>query len=480
MAEIKKNGKVQVDEKTSAGAGKTAAGAGEAASGTATSSAAASGASAAAAGASAAAALERAASDARRAAISLAATPGTVKDSALRAVAEALEREKERIFRANHEDLSRSEAEGVAKPLLKRLKFDEAKLCDVVDGIKMLAGMEDPSGKILFETELDDGLVLYKKSCPIGVIGIIFESRPDALVQISTLCLKSGNAALLKGGREAARTNSELFAIITEAAGKAGIAPGWAVLLETREDVKEMLSLDRYIDLIIPRGSNEFVRYIQNNTNIPVMGHSDGICHCYADESADTEMAVRVIIDSKTQYTAVCNAAETLLVHMGAAAVLLPALKAEFDKRGVEIRGCRRTLEFINVKKATEEDWSTEYLDSIISVKIVESTEEAVDHINRYGSGHTDAIITESDENARYFEGHVDSANVFRNCSTRFSDGYRYGFGAEVGISTSKIHARGPVGIEGLMIYKYVLEGRGHIVEDYARKARTFKHIRRR
>lgn len=407
---------------------------------------------------------------------SLSAADTELKNRALAAIADGLVARKEEVFKANREDLKRSEEEKLASPLLKRLKFDESKLQDVVDGIKSLIKLDDPVNKTIMSTQLDDGLDLYKVTCPIGVIGIIFESRPDALVQISTLCLKSGNGVILKGGSEARETNHILTDIITKATMEAGIAPNWIKLLETRSDVNEMLKMDEYIDLIIPRGSNEFVRYIMDNTRIPVMGHADGICHCYADEYSDVDMAVKIIVDSKTQYVAVCNATETLLVHRNIAPKLLPALKEAMDKKQVELRGCPKTCEIIPVLPATEEDWKTEYLDYKLSIKITDSIDDAIDHINRYGSGHTDCIITNDKSNALKFMALVDSGNVFWNCSTRFSDGYRYGFGAEVGISTAKIHSRGPVGLDGLIIYKYKVIGDGHIVDDYASKKSTFKH----
>jgi len=420
--------------------------------------------------------VKEAAKKAREASISLAALNADTKNAALKCIAESLINNKDKIVEANNIDIKRSKENNLADPLIKRLKFDENKINDVVDGIQRLIKLDDPVGRILLATELDDGLELYKIACPIGVIGVIFESRPDALVQISTLCLKSGNSVLLKGGTEATETNKVLAKIIMEATEEAGIPKGWINLFETRADVKEMLDMDEYIDLIIPRGSNEFVRYIMDNTKIPVMGHADGICHCYIDEFAGLDMAVKVVLDSKTQYVSVCNAAETLLIHKAVALEFLPVIKAELDKKNVEIRGCSKTQEIIPVKAATEEDWNTEYLDYTISVKVVDSIDEAINHINKYGSGHTDCIITDSKENADLFMSLVDSANVFWNCSTRFSDGFRFGFGAEVGISTSKIHARGPVGLDGLLIYKYKLIGNGHIVDDYAKKIKNFKH----
>jgi glutamate-5-semialdehyde dehydrogenase len=410
------------------------------------------------------------------AAIKLAGAETELKNKALANIAVSLKQNKEEIIKANREDLLRSEKENLPAPLLKRLKFDEGKIEDVVDGIYSLIKLEDPVGKTLLATELDDGLELYKVTCPIGVIGVIFESRPDALVQISTLCLKSGNSVLLKGGSEARETNRILADVIARSTEAAGIPSNWAALLETRSDVNEMLKMDRYIDLIIPRGSNDFVRFIMDNSIIPVMGHADGICHCYVDKDADIEKAVRIVVDSKAQYVAVCNAAETLLVHEEIAADFLPVLKKALDSQKVEIIGCAKTLAVIPAAPASEQDWKTEYLDYKLSVKVVSGLDEAIDHINTYGSGHTDSIITADKEKAARFMDYVDSGNVFWNCSTRFSDGFRYGFGAEVGISTSKIHSRGPVGLEGLLIYKYKLIGNGHIVGDYTNRSKLFKH----
>jgi glutamate-5-semialdehyde dehydrogenase len=420
--------------------------------------------------------IEAMAKSVKESSLKLAAADTEIKNAALERIALSLAGRKDEIFRANFEDLSRSEREKLPAPLLKRLKFDEAKLADVIDGIKSLVRLEDPVGKTLSSTELDEGLELYRVTCPIGVVGIIFESRPDALVQISALCLKSGNGVLLKGGSEARETNRILADIIASSSEAAGIPANWIKLLETRSDVEDMLKLDKYIDLIIPRGSNEFVRHIMNNTNIPVMGHADGICHCYADSAADIGMAVRIAVDSKVQYVAVCNAMETLLVHEAIADEFLPPLKKAMDEHHVELIGCPRTAAVIPVTPATEADWKTEYLDYRLSIKVVRDIDEAIDHINSYGSGHTDAIITESRDNALRFMSLVDSGNVFWNCSTRFSDGFKYGLGAEVGISTGKLHARGPVGLEGLVIYKYLLLGSGQIVGDYASRSRTFTH----
>ncbi len=416
---------------------------------------------------------------AKAASIQLAAVKSVAKNNALAEIAKALRQNSEKIVAANKKDLADAEKNNLSAPLLKRLKFDENKIAETIAGIESLIKLDDPVGKTLSATELDEGLKLYKISCPIGVIGVIFESRPDALVQISTLCLKSGNAVLLKGGSEAANTNRILAKIISEATTKAGLPEGWLQLLETRQDVAEMLAMEEYIDLIIPRGSNEFVRYIMNNTNIPVLGHADGICHVYVDAGADVDMAKRIVVDSKCQYVAVCNAIETLLVHSEIARQFLPKIKAALQEKGVEIRGFNKTREIIDVKPATEEDWSTEYLDLIISIKVVESVDEAIEHINRYGSGHTDAIVTGNKASAEKFMNLVDSANVLWNCSTRFADGYRYGLGAEVGVSTNKIHARGPVGLEGLLIYKWNLLGTGQVVADYTGPdAKKFIHKR--
>lgn len=412
----------------------------------------------------------------KEASIKLAAMGAEQKNRALARIAGSLIDRQGEIIKANLEDLTRSQSENLPGPLLKRLKFDETKIAEVVEGIHSLIDLEDPVGKTLLSTEMDDGLELYKTTCPIGVIGVIFESRPDALVQISTLCLKSGNGVLLKGGSEARETNCILADVIIKATEEAGGPANWIKLLETRAEVSEMLKLDEFIDLIIPRGSNEFVRFIMDNSRIPVMGHADGICHCYVDEEFDLDMAVKIVVDSKTQYVAVCNATETLLVHERAAARFLPVLKEALDQKEVEIVGCPKTREIIPVAPATEEDWKTEYLDYKLSVKVVSDVDEAINHINHYGSGHTDSIITNNRDKAARFMSLVDSGNVFWNCSTRFSDGFRYGLGAEVGISTSKIHARGPVGLDGLVIYKYKLIGNGQTVAEYSNREKTFKH----
>lgn len=414
---------------------------------------------------------------AKSASIELAAVGEDIKNKALAEIIKALRRRSAEIIAANQKDLTDAKKDKLAGPLLKRLKFGQSKIEDVCAGIESLIKIEEPVGKILSATELDETLVLRKVSCPIGVIGVIFESRPDALVQISTLCLKSGNAMILKGGNEAAHTNKILADVIGETGEKVKLPKGWIQLIQSRQDVGRMLRMDGYIDLIVPRGSNEFVRYIMNNTNIAVLGHAEGICHVYVEAQADLDMAVRIVVDSKCQYVAVCNAAETLLVDEKIAEQFLPKVKAALESENVELRGCERTRKIIKVKEAVEEDWSAEYLDYILSVKVVAGLDKAIEHINRYGSKHTDAIVTEDKTIADKFMGLVDSANVFWNCSTRFSDGFRYGLGAEVGISTNKIHARGPVGLEGLVIYKWKLVGNGQVVADYTgQEGKKFLH----
>lgn len=415
------------------------------------------------------------AAKAREASYSMAVLTREQKDNALKAIADALNSEKDRIIAANAEDLANAEAAELEKPLIKRLKFADAKIADVTDGILSLMTLEDPVGKQTLHTTLDDGLELYRVTCPIGVIGVIFESRPDALVQIATLCLKSGNAVFLKGGSEAANTNKVLSEVIYEAGIKAGLPEGWLNLLTTRAEISDMLKLDEYIDLIIPRGSNAFVQYIMQNTNIAVLGHADGVCHTYINEKADPATALKVAVDAKTQYVSVCNATETFLVDEALKDTLLKDLIKTLRDAGVTIYGDDYISEAFGAEKVTE--WHHEYLDMKCSVKVVSGIDEAIAHINRYGSGHTDAIITEDKAAADRFMLGVDSGSVLVNCSTRFADGFRYGFGAEVGISTSKIHARGPVGLEGLVSYKYKLLGNGDIVGDYASGAKKFKHI---
>lgn len=396
------------------------------------------------------------------------------RNDALEAVTKALNENKAAIFDANKRDLEAAKEASLAAPIINRLKFDEHKLSTCITGIYDLIDLEDPLFRELLKRELDDDLVLTKTTCPIGVIGVIFESRPDALVQIASLCIKSGNCIILKGGSEAKNTNKALFDVIYQAAVNAGLPENFAVLIEDRAEIGELLKCHDYVDLLIPRGSNQFVQYIMNNSKIPVMGHADGICHIYVDGAANVEKAIPIIIDSKTQYVAACNTAETLLVHKDIADVLIPLL-ADASGKSIKYRCDSRSMSLIDCDPATEEDFKTEYLDYILSVKVVDDIDEAIDHINKYGSHHTDCIITEDKDSADKFMSLVDSAGVYQNCSTRFADGFRYGFGAEVGISTGKIHARGPVGLDGLVTYKYKLVGDGQIVADYASGKSEFK-----
>ena len=410
----------------------------------------------------------------------MASTDITVRNAALEKIAESLLAGKERIFEANAKDMERAQADNISPAVIKRLKFSEAKLSDAIAGIHNLIALPDPLFQIQLKRQLDEGLTLIRETCPIGVIGVIFEARPDAMVQIASLCIKSGNCAILKGGSETRETNKLLFELIYEAALSSGLPQGCLFQAEQRDEIAELLACHESVDLLIPRGSNAFVQYIMNNTKIPVLGHADGICHIYVDKDFDLEKAIPVIIDAKTQYTAACNAVETLLVHQDALEKLMPPLQKAFDENKISLRATSDIADRYGSELATEEDFSTEYLDLIISAKTVENIDEAIWHINKYGSHHTDCIITEDNKAAEYFMRMVDSAGVYQNCSTRFADGFRYGFGAEVGISTGKIHARGPVGLEGLVTYKYKLFGNGQIVGDYAsgRKSFHFKDLK--
>jgi glutamate-5-semialdehyde dehydrogenase len=410
----------------------------------------------------------------------MASTDIAVRNAALEKIAESLLAGKERIFEANAKDMERAQADNILPAVIKRLKFSEAKLSDAIAGIHNLIALPDPLFQIQLKRQLDEGLTLIRETCPIGVIGVIFEARPDAMVQIASLCIKSGNCAILKGGSETRETNKLLFELIYEAALSSGLPQGCLFQAEQRDEIAELLACHESVDLLIPRGSNAFVQYIMNNTKIPVLGHADGICHIYVDKDFDLEKAIPVIIDAKTQYTAACNAVETLLVHQDALEKLMPPLQKAFEEYKISLRATSDIADRYGSELATEEDFSTEYLDLIISAKTVENIDEAIWHINKYGSHHTDCIITEDNKAAEYFMRMVDSAGVYQNCSTRFADGFRYGFGAEVGISTGKIHARGPVGLEGLVTYKYKLFGNGQIVGDYAsgRKSFHFKDLK--
>ncbi len=406
------------------------------------------------------------AKEAREAALKLASASLEQRNAVLLAIADRLEQCQEKILQANALDVAKATQEGLSAPLLSRLKLTQAKCARMSEGLRSLALLPDPLGHVQYARELSPGLDLYRVACPIGVIGVIFESRPDALVQISSLCLKSGNAVLLKGGHEAMQTNEVLAQLIMEASAACGLTEKWCNLLHSREDVQQMLGLHEWIDLIIPRGSNAFVRYIMQNSEIPVLGHAEGLCHVYVDENCDLSQAVKLVVDSKTQNLSVCNAAETMLVHQKMAEAFLPMVQTALEAKGVELRGDERTCKIINCRAATDEDWKTEYLDAILSIKVVNSLEEAISHINHYGSHHTDCILSSSQEHINTFMTLVDSADVFANCSTRFADGFLFGFGAEVGIATGKLHARGPMGMEGLCTYKYRLYGSGQSLAE--------------
>ena len=406
------------------------------------------------------------------------------KNDTLSKMASSLDKNRKKILEANNLDILEAkkllEKGELTQSMVKRLEVKDSKIDEMILGIKDVIKLEDPVGKTISAIELDRGLELYQIASPIGVIGMVFEARPDVVPQIISLALKSGNGVLLKGGRESAKTNKAIFDVLTNAITNKSIPKGAFQLLERREDVTEMLKLDKYIDLIIPRGSNEFVRFVQSSTKIPVLGHSDGICHAYVDKKYDEKKALDVCFDAKVQYPAVCNAIETLLVHEKSAKKFLPKMGKMYKEAGVEMRCCEESYEILKdlkVKKAKAKDWSTEYNDLIISIKVVSSLEEAVSHINKYGSHHTDTIITEDKNSSDYFLNFVDSSSVMLNASTRFADGFRYGKGAEIGISTGKIHARGPTGMEGMLIYKYKLIGNGHKVGDYVGKgAKPFTH----
>ena len=389
-----------------------------------------------------------------------------IKNKALLNIANNLKANQDKIFEANKMDLELArpfvEKGELSQSVFNRLKLDENKMRDMIQGIIDISNLEDPIGKTLLKRQLDDGLILTKISCPIGVLGIIFEARPDVISQISSLAIKSSNAVILKGGKESINTNKAIMNVIQEALAKTEDFPE-NVLTQvfTRDDVKNILSMDKYIDLIIPRGGNNLVKFIKENTKIPVLGHADGICHIFVDASADLEKSKRVIIDAKTQYPSACNSVETILIHKD--------FKYETE--------LLKALEDADIELiATPESWHKEYSDKVLSYKFVSSLEEAIEHINEFSSGHTESILTENENNAKIFMNAVDSAGVYHNVSTRFADGFRYGFGAEVGVSTNKTHARGPVGLEGLTIYKYNLEGNGDIVKDYVEGVKKFNH----
>ncbi len=401
----------------------------------------------------------------KNAALKLANLDNKTKNEALEAIAQIIEKNKDVIFENNNMDLMQAKelvsVGKITQSTYNRLKLDENKMRDMIAGIYDVIKLEDPVNKILSKTKLDENLILEKISCPIGVICVIFEARPDVIIQIATLAIKSGNAVVLKGGSESVNTNKIFAKLINEALESVNFPKNVINLVFTHDDVDKLLNYDKYVNLIIPRGSNKLVKYIKENTKIPVLGHASGICHIFVDESADLNKTLKICVDSKTQYPSACNSVETILVHKNFSDV--DKLKDCLKTNDVEI--------FENV-----DNYSFEYGEKKLTFKIVNNLDEAISHINNYGSGHTDCIITEDENNAIKFLNEVDSSSVYHNCSTRFADGFRYGFGAEVGISTNKTHARGPVGLEGLTIYKYKLKGQGQIVDDYAKGLKTFKH----
>eukprot|EP00871_Galdieria_phlegrea_P004853 jgi/Galph1/5369/GphlegSOOS_G4079.1 len=425
--------------------------------------------------------IEAVAIRARKAALSFQGVTTLKKNEALEVMRETLLSSKEEIIEANNKDVESARQHNLDEPLLKRLNLSgPGKLEEILQGISAVQSLEDPVGKVTLATKLDTDLELYRVSCPLGVLCIIFESRPDAAVQISSLAIKSNNVVILKGGKEAERTNKAMVDCIRRALTKVGIPEDVVQLVSTREEIKSLLKLDQYIDMVIPRGSNSLVRYIKENTRIPVMGHADGICSVYVDKEADEKKAIEIVVDSKTQYPAVCNATETLLVHRGVLSSIFPKIASALSRLGVVLKCDEDSLKALpkdtHAETAVESDFLSEFLNMTIAIKTVNDVKEAIDHINTHGSGHTDSIVTEDKAARDIFFALVDSAGVYHNASTRFADGFRYGFGAEVGVSTNKIHARGPVGLEGLLIYKYHLYGNGHTVAPYAKGEKKLMH----
>jgi len=395
---------------------------------------------------------------------------------ALNFMADYLEKNTKAILEANNEDYKSAEKKGISKALLSRLKLSKEKFNSGIEGVRKVGDLTDPVNQVHIKRELSKGLILERKTVPIGVLGVIFESRPDAVMQISSLAIRSGNGVMLKGGSEANLTNAAIVNALQKGLSKSGLDKNAICLLTSRKDSMSMLNLENYINLIIPRGSNELVKFIQDNTRIPVLGHADGICHLFIDIEANLEMALSVALDSKIQYPAACNAIETLLVHKNIAPDFLEKAIPLFNSNDVKLIGDKRSVELGLKYEASLEDWKTEYLDLILSVKIVDDLEEAITHIQKYSSKHTDGIITENSSTANKFMNVVDSAGVFHNCSTRFADGFRYGFGAEVGISTQTLPPRGPVGLEGLVTYKYFLKGDGNIVDNFSSGKAIYTH----
>ena len=416
------------------------------------------------------------ASSLRRHAIDLAQCTDQQRQEALLAMAEALEQQRDLILKANQADREAAEQEQLAPALLSRLKLDGPKLDGAIAGIRQLAQLADPLAQRQLHRALDEGLVLERVSVPLGVVGVIFEARPDAVMQIAALAIRSGNGAILKGGREANRSCSAILGALQQGLSRSSVHPDVLALLTSREESLALLKLEGLVDLIIPRGSNALVQFIQDNTRIPVLGHADGICHLYIDRQVDLDQAVTVAVDSKAQYPAACNAIETLLLHQEVAPAFMAAALPAFAKAGVELRGDPAAMALGVSHAASDDDWSTEYLDLVLSIRVVDSMDQALDHIARYSSRHTEVICTTNSQTAERFLSRVDSAGVYQNCSSRFADGFRYGFGAEVGISTQTLPPRGPVGLEGLVTYQYRLRGDGHLAADYASGERQFTH----
>ena len=416
------------------------------------------------------------ASSLRRHAIDLAQCTDQQRQEALLAMAEALEQQRDLILKANQADREAAEQEQLAPALLSRLKLDGPKLDGAIAGIRQLAQLADPLAQRQLHRALDEGLVLERVSVPLGVVGVIFEARPDAVMQIAALAIRSGNGAILKGGREANRSCSAILGALQQGLSRSSVHPDVLALLTSREESLALLKLEGLVDLIIPRGSNALVQFIQDNTRIPVLGHADGICHLYIDRQVDLDQAVTVAVDSKAQYPAACNAIETLLLHQEVAPAFMAAALPAFAKAGVELRGDPAAMALGISHAASDDDWSTEYLDLVLSIRVVDSMDQALDHIARYSSRHTEVICTTNSQTAERFLARVDSAGVYQNCSSRFADGFRYGFGAEVGISTQTLPPRGPVGLEGLVTYQYRLRGDGHLAADYASGERQFTH----
>ena len=423
---------------------------------------------------------------AKQAARCIASSSIEQRNQALEEIARALERSAPEILEANAQDVAEAKPAldrgELSKALLDRLKLSAEKLQAMIEGVRAVIALPDPVGRVLDRVELDSGLELEKVSCPLGLLAVIFEARPDAVTQITSLAIKSANSVILKPGREVERTARAIVETIRAALRSQSIPEASVINIQQRAEVRELLKLDDLIDLVIPRGGYDLVRFVQSNTRIPVLGHAEGVCHIYVDAAADFDMALDIIDDAKTDYPAVCNAVETVLVDQAIAGTFLPVLAARMKEKGVRLRGSAEVVSAIPdvaVEPVAEDEWHTEYGDLILALKIVPGVNEAIDHIQRFGSAHTDAIVTNDPNAARTFLQRVDSASVFHNASTRFADGYRYGFGAEVGISTSRLHARGPVGLEGLTTYKYVLRGHGQVVRDYrGPKARPFLHRR--